>query len=295
MTDHLESDVLAEFRAGLVTGRRRVSIASHLAACDRCAGVSDQLGEVPALLAAVPPPAMPDDVAQRLDLALAAEAAKRISPERAVAHRPAHRANGRGPRRRWDFRLVTQRILLPVAAVVALAAGGFGLSRAAGGSSSSSAAAGSAAAPAASAASAASVASGRVAGQAASGTTTHRPGVLPAIEAPLSFQVLNTATDYRPGTLVQQLTTELQSHAEPAAGPQTLASGSVKDCVLRVTRGTVPGTLVLVERAHFQGQPAIVIVAESGSQYRAWVAASGCSGSSDHVLATTILPGTSAP
>lgn len=292
MTDHLESDALAEFRAGLVTGRRHASIASHLAACDRCAGVSDQLGEVPALLAAVPPLAMPDDVAQRLDLALAAEAAKRLSSERAVAHRPAHRANGRGPHRRWDFRLVTQRILLPVAAVVALAAGGFGLSRAAGGSSSSSAAAGSAAVPAASAA---SVASGRVAGQAASGTTTHRPGVLPAIEAPLSFQVLNTATDYRPGTLAQQLTTELKSHPEPAAGPQTLASGSVKDCVLLVTRGTVPGTLILVERAHFQGQPAIVIVAESGSQYRAWVAASGCSGSSDHVLATTTLPGTSAP
>lgn len=292
MTDHYESDVLAEFHAGLVTGRRRASIASHLAACERCAGVTDQLADVSTLLAAVPPPALPADVARRLDLALAAEAANRFSAERAVADRPAHRANGRGPHRRRDFRLLTQRILLPAAAVVVLAAGGFGLSRAIGSSSSSSTAAGSEAAPAASAA---SVASGRAAGQPASGTTTHRAGVLPAIKAPLNFQVLNSATDYRRGTLTQQLTTELQRSAEPAAGPQTLAAGSVKGCVLRVTRGTVPGTLVLVEQAHFQGQPALVIVAESGHQDRAWVAAAGCSASSDHVLATATLPGTSAP
>ena len=66
-------------------------------------------------------------------------------------------------------------------------------------------------------------------------------------------------------------------------------------CVLRVTHGTRPGTLVLVERAHFQGQPAIVIVAVSGHDRAAWVTASGCSASTDHVLATATLPGTSAP
>ena len=32
----------------------------------------------------------------------------------------------------------------------------------------------------------------------------------------------------------------------------------------RVTKDIIPGTLVLVEKAHFQGQPAIVIVAVSG-------------------------------
>ena len=148
---HPESGVLAEFRAGLVTGRRRASIASHLAACDRCAGLSDQLGEIPALLAAAPPLAMPDDVARRLDLVLAAEAAKRDSSERTVDDSPAHPPASPGPRRRWDFRLVTQRILAPAAAVVVLAAGGFGLSRITGGSSSSSASSGSEAASAPSA------------------------------------------------------------------------------------------------------------------------------------------------
>jgi hypothetical protein len=283
---HPESGVLAEFRAGLVTGRRRASIASHLEACDLCAGLSDQLGEIPALLAAAPPLAMPDDVARRLDLVLAAEAAKRDSSERTVDDSPAHRPASPGPRRRWDFRLVTQRILVPAAAVVVLAAAGFGLNRVIGGSSSSSAASGSEAAPAAS-----RPANGTAA---APSEAPSRSGGHPAIESPLAFPVVNSGTDYLRATLAQQLEAELRRQAQSAAGPQVPASGSLKGCVQRVTQGTRPGTLTLVERAHFQRQPAIVIVAVSGDHDTAWVTAPGCSASSPHVLATATLPGTSA-
>jgi hypothetical protein len=285
---HPESGVLAEFQAGLVTGRRRASIASHLAGCDHCAGLSDRLAEIPALLATAPPLAMPDDVARRLDLVLAAEAAKRDSSERTVDDSPAHPPASPGPRRRWDFRLVTQRILVPAAAVVVLAAGGFGLSRVTGSSSSSSAASG----PEAAATSSARAANGAAAAR--SGATS-RSAAVPAIRAPINFQVLNSGINYLPAMLRQQLETELHRHAQPAAGPQVLVSGSLKGCVLRVTQGTRPGTLALVERAHFQGQPAIVIVAVSGDHDTAWVTASGCSASSAHVLATATLPGTSAP
>ena len=227
---------------------------------------------------------MPDDVARRLDLVLAAEAAKRDSSERIVDDSPAHPPASPGPRRRWDFRLVTQRILVPAAAVVVLAAGGFGLSRVTGSSSSSSATSGSAAAPA-------------PAARSANGTAAARSQARgsPAIKAPLNIPVVNSGTYYRRATLRQQLETELRRHTESAAGPHVLASGSLKGCVQRVTQGTSPGTLVLVERAHFQGQPAIVIVAASGVHDTAWVTASGCSASSDHVLATATLPGTSAP
>ena len=285
MTGHPESDVLAEYQAGLVTGRRRASIASHLAACDHCAGLSDQLVEVSALLAAAPALAMPDDVARRLDLVLAAETAQRDSSERTVDDSPAHRPASPGPRRRWDFRLVIQRILVPAAAVVVLAAGGFGLSRITGSSSSSSATSGTAAAPAPHA-------------LPANGTAAARSGATrgsPAIKAPLNFPVVNSGINYRRATLRQQLESELRRSAESAAGPQVLASGSLKGCVQRVTKGTIPGTLALVERAHFQGQPALVIVAVSGHHRAAWVTASGCSASSDHVLARATLPGTSAP
>jgi hypothetical protein len=294
---HPDSDVLAEFGAGLVTGRRRAAIASHLAACDRCAGLSDQLGELTALLAAGRPPAMPDDVARRLDLVLATEAANRHSSERPVDDGAAHPASSPGPRRSWNFRLITQRILLPAAAVVVLAAGGYGLTRVAGGSSPSS---GTAAAPAVPAGSSASYP------LAAPSASTHgfaepaggagmRSIAGPPMGAPVKFQVVTSVTDYFRPTLSQQLEHELRLYPRTAERPQLLASGPVKGCVLRVTAGTSPGTVVLVETARFQGQPAIVIVAVSGDHDQAWVTASGCSASSDHVLATASLPGTSTP
>jgi hypothetical protein len=289
-----------------VTGRRRAAIASHLAACDRCAGLSDQLGELTALLAAGRPPAMPDDVARRLDLVLATEAANRNSSERPVDDSAAHQATSPGPRRSRNFRLITQRILLPAAAVVVLVAGGYGLSRVAGGSSPSQATSGTAAAPAAPAASSASSGSSASYPLAAPSASTHglaepasgaglRSIAGPAMEAPVKFQVVTSVTDYSRPILAQQLEHELRLYPRTAERPQLLASGPVKGCVLRVTAGTSPGTVVLVETARFQGQPAIVIVAVSGHHDQAWVTASGCSASGDHVLATATLPGTSTP
>ena len=81
---HLDTDVLAEFRAGLITGRRGARITAHLAGCDRCTALDDQLAGVSVLLASVPAPAMPDSVAQRLDTVLAAEVARRDNAERAA-------------------------------------------------------------------------------------------------------------------------------------------------------------------------------------------------------------------
>ena len=282
---HPDSDVLAEFRAGLITGRSGARISAHLAACERCAGLSDQLAEISTLLAAVPAPVMPDAVARRLEGVLAAEAANRDSSERAVDPRSPDRATRPRPRRHWDFRLVALRVLAPAAAVVVLAAGGYGLSRI-GGSSTSSQAASSGVA------SAASSAQGGAAAVPSSAAKSGHEAV-PAAEAPLTFEVVTSGTYYQRATLRPQLEHELAAlHARGAAGQQELASASVKGCVLRVTRDVIP---VLVENAHYQGQPAIVIVAKSGHDDAAWVIASGCSATSDHVLATTTLPGTSAP
>ena len=299
---HPDPDVLAEFRAGLGTGRRRARIASHLAACERCTGLSDQLGEIPALLAAAPAPAMPDAVAQRLESVLAAQVAQRDSSERTVgdpahdrahdrAHQGArqgarHRARSPRPGRHWDFRLVALRVLAPAAGVLVLAAGGYGLSRI-GGSSTSSVAAGSEAASAASRAQAGAAA-------APSSAATSRPEAAP-LEPAARFGVVTSATDYQRATLPQQLKRELQRYARPAGSVQELAPGPVKECVLRVTAGINPVSLVLVEEAYYQGQPANVIVAARGDHDAAWVTTPTCSAGSDYVLDTTTLPGTSAP
>jgi|HubBroStandDraft_6_1064221.scaffolds.fasta_scaffold141009_2 hypothetical protein len=298
---HPDPDVLAEFRAGLGTGRRRARIASHLAACERCTGLSDQLGEIPALLAAAPALAMPDAVAQRLESVLAAQVAQRDSSERTVgdpahhraddrAHQGAHqgarhRARNPRPGRRWDFRLVALRVLAPAAGVLVLAAGGYGLSRI-GGGSTSSVAAGSEAASAASSAQAGAAA-------APSSAATSRPEAAP-LEPAARFGVVTSATDYRRATLPEQLKRELQRYARPAGSVQELAPGPVKECVLGVTAGISPVSLVLVEKAYYQGQPANVIVAARGDHDAAWVTTPTCSAGSDYVLDTTTLPGTSA-
>ena len=152
---HLDTDVLAEFRAGLITGRRGARITAHLGGCERCTVLDEQLAGVRSLLASVPAPAMPDSVAQRLDTVLAAEVAQRNAAGRAAAPGEAapadqaERAAGNGtrespaPRRpggNRGFRLLALRVLAPAAAVVVLAAGGYGLTRINLGSSTGSAA-----------------------------------------------------------------------------------------------------------------------------------------------------------
>ena len=281
---HPDSGVLAEFSAGLITGRHGAQISAHLAACERCTGLCDELAELPALLAAVPAPVMPETVIQRLESVLAAETANRDSPERAGDHVAPGRVAGPPPRRHWDFRLVALRVLAPAAAVLVLAAGGYGLSRIAGGSTNSVASSSSA-----SSSSAEAQAVPGAAGQALpSSAPTNRSEGSPAIEAPFNSGVVISGPDYRRATLVPQLERELRLHPRAPVGARQLTPASLRGCVLRVTHDP----LLLVEKARFQGQPAIVIVAATGRHDTAWVTTSACSATSDHVLATTTFPGT---
>jgi hypothetical protein len=276
-TGHLDADVLAEYRAGLITGRRRRAIAAHLADCAQCAAVGGQLAELSALLAAVPSPAMPDSVAQRLDTVLAAEVARREDAERAGVNRSRDRKRAPRPAPRPTPRFLTMRVLAPAGAALAiLAAGGYGLSLiGAQSSSSSSATAGSAAAPVA--------------------VPSAAPGSYAPANGPSHALGLAAGPDYRRATLRSQLEAVLRAAAangflQHAAAGQPL-SAPLQACVQRLASGISPGTLDLVQSARFQGRPAIVIVVSSGDGYLAWVVAPGCSATSANVLARTTLPG----
>jgi hypothetical protein len=279
---HLDTSVLAEYRAGLITGRRGARVAAHLAECERCAALGGQLAEVSVLLASAPVPAMPDSVAQRLDTVLAAEAAKRHDSERGGARAPGH--GDRDPRRsrRDRFRFVTLRVLAPAAIVVAVAAVGYSLTHLSGPANSS--AASTAARPAASAAASSaprSGANGKVPAQNAN--PLERPSPSSA-----GFMVISSSTNYLRSTLVQQLDAERQTPA--ATGTARLSTTQIDGCVSRVTRGTSPGIPELVERARFEGQQAIVIIASSGNGSMAWITRPSCSATSSDVLAQTALP-----
>jgi hypothetical protein len=296
---HLDTDVLAEFRAGLITGRRGTRIAAHLADCERCTVLDEQLAGVRSLLASVPAPAMPDSVARRLDTVLAAEVAQRDTARReAVLQNRAERADGDGAResttpRRPDgnrgnrgFRLLTLRVLAPAAAVVVLAAGGYGLSRINLGSSTGSSAstsAGSAARAAAPAAPASAKSGGSVKAPNAGPTkgAVSRPQGITAAGITVVTGHANLTHD----GLAQQVRAQL---AVPSSARATRAATSAE-------RGCVLGLighhqLELVESVRFEGSPATLVVARTGARDMAWVATPDCSATHRHVLDTTSLP-----
>jgi hypothetical protein len=273
---HLDTDVLAEFRAGLITGRRGARITAHLAGCDRCTAVDNQLAGVSVLLASVPAPAMPARVAQRLDTMLAAEVARRDNAEPArgdgAGESPAPRRTS-GNRR---FRLLTLRVLAPAAAVVVLAAGGYGLSRliGPGGQMTASSSAGSAA----------RAATPTTAGSAQS--ATRHANVPAAAPAGITGNIVVVTSDknFSRDGLAQQVEAVLRA---PASGTGRAASPQLRDCVLRLAGRH---QLQRVESVHFEGRPAILVVARTGAGGTAWIAAPDCSATSHHPLASTSLP-----
>jgi len=273
---HPDTDVLAEFRAGLITGRRGARITAHLAGCDRCTALDHQLAGVSVLLASVPVPAMPDRVADRLDTVLAAEVATRDNAERARGDGTAESPAPRRPDRHRGFRRLSLRVLAPVAAVVVLAAGGYGLSRLVGpaGQATASSPAGSAARAATPAAAGSAKSAGR-ANVPAAGPARITPGIV----------VVTSTTNFSRAGLAQQVRAALL--VSPAPGSTQAATPQVRGCVLGLI-GDHP--LQRVESVHFEGRPATLIVARTGTGEVAWIAAPDCSATNRHVLEVASLP-----
>ncbi|SNX62461.1 hypothetical protein SAMN06272735_4242 [Streptomyces sp. TLI_55] len=72
---HPDVAELSELTEGLLTQTRSADVRRHLDECELCADVHASLEEIRGLLGSLPgPPRMPDDVAGRIDAALAAEA-----------------------------------------------------------------------------------------------------------------------------------------------------------------------------------------------------------------------------
>jgi len=280
---HLDTDVLAEFRAGLITGRRAAKIAAHLAGCERCAALDDQLAGVSALLASVPAPAMPDGVVQRLETVLAAEVARKNYAERGEVDRPGE--SGAHDRRaaKRGFRLATWRVLVPVgAAAVLLAGGSYGLSRIIGGSGSPQSF--SAVAGTASSAAAGSAAKGLSQAPLPSASTINGAALAPRRKGSLAYLPVKTShTDFTAAGLKKQVKAELQT----PVGPTHAASTQTRGCVQSVAGNA---NVIRVVSASFEGRPAIVIVAQQGSGDLVWVVPSDCSAASHRVLAATSLP-----
>ena len=207
--------------------------------------MDDQLAGVSVPLASVPAPAMPDRVAQRLDTVLAAEVARRDNAERARDDGAAESPAPRRPRGNRGFRPLARRVLAPAAAVVLLAAGGYGLSRAGlGASSSSSAATAGGAAKAASSAKPTAGSRNAVA-EPVQGPAARSQGITPG-----NIVVTISHRDFTRANLAQQVKATLLGPV--SAGTTRAASVQERACVQHLAGSH---KVVRVESARFEGRP----------------------------------------
>jgi hypothetical protein len=290
MKGHLDADVLAEYRAWLITGRRRRAIAAHLSGCAECAALDARLDQVSALLAAAPVPSMPDAVARRLDDVLAAEIRRPIPAERqSVPARKRGLPSWAGLsllRQSWSGAFLV-RVMAPVAAAAAvLAGGGYVLSNL-GGASSSSEPASSAAGSAHGAKSEFGTAAGMGSGAASSPVSPARNN---AAEPSSGVYVVTSGMNYTAATLKSKVADQLRARSSLRGTPATPAESG---CVLGITHSVIPA---LTEKAHYQGAPATVIVVSRDGSDQVWVAGPACTATDSDIVAHVVLsPGISAP
>jgi Putative zinc-finger len=311
---HVDRQRLAEFREGLLPGRRAARIAAHLRECPRCAEADAQLEAVTAILASTPAPPMPASLAERLDAALAAEIAQSAaaaSPAGAVAadgaasaagagspngapapgEGTAHQqgaAAGRGPAGRppagsrapWRPSL---RVAAAAAAVVILAGGGYAVVRALSpGTTGESAST-----------SSGSAARSAVGGASASAGPPEAAPAAPGTAVTGGLPVVASGTDYRAGELPAQVGAVLKRYPSPPRSLGHAAAASsfpqLAACASHLTGGRHPQ---LVDVARYGGRPAAVIVAPTPgtATVRVWVVGQGCTARGGDVIAQFSMP-----
>jgi hypothetical protein len=299
---HLDPEILAEFDAGLITGRRGAQISAHLAACEQCTALGEQLAGVSALLMAVPATTMPDRLAERLDTVLAAEIARRDQTESAAAQlggdgvRPdgdGSRDRERRPRPSWhrNLRPLALRVLAPVAVIALIVAGALELTPHGSTSSQTSSSAASPANRSAmggpAAAQSPSAASGAIgANRPAAAPLKTTPTANASRMSPAAFPVVTSTVNFAPGSFKQQVEAALRVAANER---QTQASTTTIRACVQALAGSAASP-VLVESARYQGQPATLVVLQTGSGDTAWVAGSRCSATDHDVLDRTTVP-----
>lgn len=313
---HPDTDAIASLAAGFVSGLRARRLAAHVASCDRCAAVSEQLGAVSSMLASVPVPALQQDVGRQISAAIATEAAARAAAPSAADTTPAGVGADRGAtgglspspspgprharsRGQGSLRL---RPAMAIGPVVACLLAGFGYLLSHVGASSSSSEPVSAAAPHSSAAASSSASSGPV--------RKAEPANGRPVEA---FSVVNSGIRYQAATLPAQVGGELKtvndqqrgeltpvpsasatkapvsssaaSGTGSAGGKVAAPSQTLVGCVLQVTGNIRPS---LVDRAFYQGKPVYVIVVRD----KAWVVGRGCTASDTELITSVSLTAT---
>ncbi|SEG83046.1 hypothetical protein SAMN04489712_115130 [Thermomonospora echinospora] len=257
---HLDYDALADLAEGLLDDADAASANAHLDDCAECRERSAEIADVSRILADVPVPPMPAELAARIDEAIRAESMHGSGEHATIASIPHHALE----RRRGKRRL---RVISAAAAAVVVLGGGAVLGNI--------------------------TLNGSLDGD-DHAATSHAPADRARREggaAPLNagaVTVTRSGTVYRSATLGEQVSSVI-TRAGGLPKLERPPAGLI-GCVDQVTLGTQP---VLVDSARFENREVTVIVVHTdGSSWRVVVAGPKCSADVRDVIAETEVPAT---
>jgi hypothetical protein len=128
---HPSASKLASLAIGELRPRKAAKMEAHVAKCEQCARICQQLGAIRAILASTSYPPMPDNLSARIGLAISREAQQRIAamPATEAGRRdlPVRRPRA-GARGGWQLRglsVAATRLAAAAGAVVIAAAGSY--------------------------------------------------------------------------------------------------------------------------------------------------------------------------
>ena len=318
MSRHIDAGLLARYREGLGGRFRRARISRHLADCQRCAGASEELAAVTGLLARTVAPPMPEELTQRIQLAIAGEAAARSAARTAAEAPMATTGAGQAPEgapalipgrddlprrsrtwrpagppaRRPGWPLVL-RVATAMGAAAAIAGGGYLFASDHSSRNSASKATSSSERPAVAAPRPSAIANSNAAAS-ASRPVPGQVGYRLAGRA-ATATVLVTGSDYTPKTLSAKVRRQLASAMgyslpQPTFGPVEHLNGisvsHLAGCLTRISAGR---KVLLADIARYAGGPAVIIVlrpAASAGFLDVAVVGLACSASSSDVIRT---------
>jgi hypothetical protein len=297
MSRHASAEDLARLDLDALKPRKAAKIRSHIAGCAQCTHLNNLLSAVPATLASVSYPAMPEHLPARLDMALATESAQRLASapaaeagRRDLPKRSRHARHRPGGWRMPGMSVLASRIVATAGALVIVGAGGYEIASHTGnpGLSGTSASSSGAAVPSA-----------------------RQMSLGPSIRygepsATKTIRAVQSDANFTSSTLAVQTLGAMQAAKLRGAFSVPSASGPVGTTGANATKssatehGTPTATqlmgcldglagrhaVLLVEIAKFENKPAMIIVTAGTAPREAevWVVGPACSASHPDVL-----------
>jgi hypothetical protein len=294
---HASAEELAMLDLDGLKPRKAAKVRAHVAGCSRCTQLSSEMSAVPATLASVSYPAMPEQLTARIDTALATESANRLAsaPATEAGRRDLPARSRRAPKR--DRRqlpglsVLATRLVAAGSAVIIVGVGGYEIASHVGGSASqtSASSSGSVAAPSAQAQQMTLGAEVRY------GEPTSTKSVQ-TVDSDTNFTAANFAAQADAAVRGAKLRGTLGAQANTGPTPSSRANSSngantssapAETQLASCLDGLVGNqTVLLVDQAMYDGKPATIIVtaqtATRGSEV--WAVGPACSASHPDVL-----------